>query len=171
MELSLTKNLIDYKWKSTYLKWNLSGRLLQRLILWRFIISFCEVLIKLMFRDMSAGGQPLYHYQPRHSCFSHSRTAVTLMKRFCKENPVERIGYQKDGVWDIKKHRWFQVSSQWELPGQEIIVRPELNHETEEISDQSAVNRVNYFSLSVEFIGPGWAGSPYLHIKLSLISQ
>jgi len=41
---------------------------------------------------------------PRHI----SRTAVTLMKRFCKENPVERIGYQKDGVQDIKKHRWFQ---------------------------------------------------------------
>lgn len=41
--------------------------------------------------------------------FSHYRTAVTLMKRFCKENPVERIGYQKDGVLDIKKHRWFQV--------------------------------------------------------------
>ena len=39
-----------------------------------------------------------------------SRTAVTLMKRFCKENPVERIGYQKDGVHDIRKHRWFQVS-------------------------------------------------------------
>lgn len=37
-----------------------------------------------------------------------NRTAVTLMKRFCKENPVERIGYQKDGVLDIKKHRWFQ---------------------------------------------------------------
>lgn len=30
------------------------------------------------------------------------------MKRFCKENPVERIGYQKDGVHDIRKHRWFQ---------------------------------------------------------------
>lgn len=41
---------------------------------------------------------------PRHV----NRTAVTLMKRFCKENPVERIGYQKDGVLDIKKHRWFQ---------------------------------------------------------------
>ena len=34
---------------------------------------------------------------------------MTLMKRFCRENPVERIGYQKDGVNDIKKHRWFQV--------------------------------------------------------------
>ena len=33
-----------------------------------------------------------------------------MMKRFCRENPVERIGYQKDGVADIKKHRWFQVT-------------------------------------------------------------
>ena len=32
------------------------------------------------------------------------------MKRFCRENPVERLGYQKDGVLDIKKHKWFQVS-------------------------------------------------------------
>ena len=43
------------------------------------------------------------------------RTAVTLMKRFCKENPVERIGYQKDGVHDIKKHRWFQVRQKFLL--------------------------------------------------------
>jgi hypothetical protein len=41
------------------------------------------------------------------------RTAVILMKRFCKENPVDRIGYQKDGVSDIKKHRWFQVRYSW----------------------------------------------------------
>jgi cGMP-dependent protein kinase len=41
---------------------------------------------------------------PRHI----NRTAVTLMKRFCRENPSERIGYQKDGINDIKKHRWFQ---------------------------------------------------------------
>ena len=31
------------------------------------------------------------------------------MKRFCRENPVERLGYQKDGIIDIKKHKWFQV--------------------------------------------------------------
>jgi len=41
---------------------------------------------------------------PRHI----TRTAVTIMKRFCRENPVERLGYQKDGILDIKKHRWFQ---------------------------------------------------------------
>ena len=30
------------------------------------------------------------------------------MKRFCRENPAERLGYQKDGIMDIKKHKWFQ---------------------------------------------------------------
>jgi len=35
--------------------------------------------------------------------------AVTIMKKFCRDNPVERLGYQKDGVMDIKKNRWFQV--------------------------------------------------------------
>jgi len=41
---------------------------------------------------------------PRHI----TRNAVTIMKRFCKDNPVERLGYQKDGILDIKKHKWFQ---------------------------------------------------------------
>jgi len=41
---------------------------------------------------------------PRHI----TRTAVTIMKKFCRDNPVERLGYQKDGIMDIKKHRWFQ---------------------------------------------------------------
>ena len=27
----------------------------------------------------------------------------------CKDNPVERLGYQKDGIFDIKKPEWFQV--------------------------------------------------------------
>lgn len=25
-----------------------------------------------------------------------------------RENPAERLGYQKDGVADIRKHRWYQ---------------------------------------------------------------
>ena len=103
MELSLTKNLIDYKWKSTYLKWNLSGRLLQRLILWRFIISFCEVLIKLMFRDMSAGGQsalslsaPSLLFFPFQDC-CHSHEAI-LQRESSWENWLpkrRRVGYQE----------------------------------------------------------------------------
>ena len=39
-----------------------------------------------------------------------SRNAVNLIKRFCRESPTERLGYQKDGIIDIKKHKWFQVT-------------------------------------------------------------
>lgn len=38
-----------------------------------------------------------------------SRNAVLMMKRFCRDSPVERLGYQKNGISDIKKHKWFQV--------------------------------------------------------------
>lgn len=41
---------------------------------------------------------------PRHI----TRNAVLIMKKFCRDNPTERLGYQKDGVLDIKKHKWFQ---------------------------------------------------------------
>ncbi|XP_063969127.1 cGMP-dependent protein kinase 1-like isoform X4 [Lytechinus pictus] len=36
------------------------------------------------------------------------RSAANLIKRLCRDNPVERIGYQKNGLADIKKHKWFQ---------------------------------------------------------------
>jgi hypothetical protein len=38
------------------------------------------------------------------------------MKKFCRDNPAERLGYQKDGIQDIKKNRWFQVCMQL-VPG------------------------------------------------------
>lgn len=41
---------------------------------------------------------------PRHV----TKTAITIIKRFCKESPAERLGYQKNGIDDIKSHRWFQ---------------------------------------------------------------
>uniref|UniRef100_A0A1B0GHS1 cGMP-dependent protein kinase n=2 Tax=Lutzomyia longipalpis TaxID=7200 RepID=A0A1B0GHS1_LUTLO len=41
---------------------------------------------------------------PRHM----SRTAIGLIKKLCRDAPVERLGYQKGGFDDIKKHRWFQ---------------------------------------------------------------
>uniref|UniRef100_A0A3Q3GHM6 cGMP-dependent protein kinase n=1 Tax=Kryptolebias marmoratus TaxID=37003 RepID=A0A3Q3GHM6_KRYMA len=31
-----------------------------------------------------------------------------LIRRLCKINPVERLGNKKNGVLDIKKHKWFQ---------------------------------------------------------------
>ena len=39
---------------------------------------------------------------PKHM----SRSAVTLIKRLCRDIPTERLGYQKGGIEDIKKHKY-----------------------------------------------------------------
>lgn len=33
------------------------------------------------------------------------RTAHLLIKRLCRDNPAERLGYGKNGIADIKKHK------------------------------------------------------------------
>ena len=38
---------------------------------------------------------------------SISKNASSLIKKLCRENPTERLGYQRGGVEDIKRHRWF----------------------------------------------------------------
>ncbi|KAK2725538.1 hypothetical protein QYM36_000139, partial [Artemia franciscana] len=35
------------------------------------------------------------------------RQAIFLIKKFCKELPAERLGYQRGGIDDIRKQRWF----------------------------------------------------------------
>ena len=35
-----------------------------------------------------------------------SREAVNLIKKLCLDNPAERLGYQKGGIDDIKKHEY-----------------------------------------------------------------
>ncbi|PVD38854.1 hypothetical protein C0Q70_01478 [Pomacea canaliculata] len=37
-----------------------------------------------------------------------SRTASLLIKKLCRDNPAERLGYGKNGIIDIKKNKWFQ---------------------------------------------------------------
>ena len=37
-----------------------------------------------------------------------SRKAESLIKSLCRQDPSERLGYQKAGISDIRKHRWFQ---------------------------------------------------------------
>lgn len=37
-----------------------------------------------------------------------SKTAVNLIKSLCRDVPAERLGYQRGGVQEIKKHKWFQ---------------------------------------------------------------
>ncbi|CAG0888429.1 unnamed protein product [Darwinula stevensoni] len=36
-----------------------------------------------------------------------TRNATALIKKLCRENPSERLGYQKGGIKDIQKHKWF----------------------------------------------------------------
>ncbi|CAF1086523.1 unnamed protein product [Rotaria sp. Silwood1] len=52
-----------------------------------------------------------------------SKMASLLIKRLCRENPVERIGYQKDGIKDIQKHQWFEGFS-WECLKKGTLIAP-----------------------------------------------
>ncbi|XP_060520136.1 cGMP-dependent protein kinase, isozyme 1 isoform X2 [Cylas formicarius] len=36
------------------------------------------------------------------------RSAQSLIKKLCRDLPSERLGYQKGGIMDIRKHKWFQ---------------------------------------------------------------
>nr|VZH95894.1 unnamed protein product [Spirometra erinaceieuropaei] len=40
--------------------------------------------------------------------FHISRTAAALIHRLCAQNPVERLGYGRGGIVDIKQHKYFQ---------------------------------------------------------------
>lgn len=37
-----------------------------------------------------------------------TKHAHSLIKRLCRDSPSERLGYQKNGISDIKNHKWFQ---------------------------------------------------------------
>ena len=39
---------------------------------------------------------------PKHM----SRSAISIIKQLCRDIPSERLGYQRGGVQDIKKHRY-----------------------------------------------------------------
>ncbi|XP_011697246.1 PREDICTED: cGMP-dependent protein kinase, isozyme 2 forms cD4/T1/T3A/T3B isoform X5 [Wasmannia auropunctata] len=38
---------------------------------------------------------------------SITRNAMALIKKLCRDNPVERLGYQRGGISEIQKHKWF----------------------------------------------------------------
>ncbi|CAF3062860.1 unnamed protein product [Rotaria socialis] len=62
-----------------------------------------------------------------------SKMAALLIKRLCRENPIERIGYQKDGIKDIQKHQWFEGFS-WECLKKGTLAAPytpKVEHEVD----------------------------------------
>lgn len=37
--------------------------------------------------------------------YNISRSAQSLIKKLCRDAPSERLGYQRGGIQDIKKHK------------------------------------------------------------------
>ncbi|XP_064602386.1 cGMP-dependent protein kinase 1-like [Liolophura sinensis] len=52
-----------------------------------------------------------------------SRNAHNLIKKVCRDNAAERLGYGKNGISDIKKHKWFQ-GFDWEGLKSKSVVPP-----------------------------------------------
>lgn len=36
------------------------------------------------------------------------KSAQTLIRGLCRQTPTDRLGYQKNGIADVKKHAWFE---------------------------------------------------------------
>jgi len=62
-----------------------------------------------------------------------TRNATALIKKLCKDNPAERLGYQKGGISEIQKHKWFDGFN-WEglcNRSLEPPILPKVNHVTD----------------------------------------
>ena len=54
---------------------------------------------------------------------SITTNASILIKKLCRDNPAERLGYQKGEIRDIQKHRWFDGFN-WEGLRNRTLVPP-----------------------------------------------
>lgn len=62
-----------------------------------------------------------------------TRNAQALIKKLCRDNPAERLGYQKGGISEIQKHKWFDGFN-WEgLCNRTLIppITPQVKHVTD----------------------------------------
>ncbi|CAG5110519.1 Oidioi.mRNA.OKI2018_I69.chr2.g4915.t1.cds [Oikopleura dioica] len=73
-----------------------------------------------------------------------SRKAENLIKALCRQEPSERIGYQKAGISDIRKHRWFQ-GFDWEGLQQVKVVAPHVPDIKLDGSDQRPSKEIDFF--------------------------
>ena len=46
-----------------------------------------------------------------------------LIKRLCRESAVDRLGYQRGGIKDVQKHKWFEGFS-WESLRNQTLEAP-----------------------------------------------
>ncbi|XP_052832581.1 cGMP-dependent protein kinase, isozyme 1 [Octopus bimaculoides] len=81
----------------------------------RSTTSFVLISLPSCFRPPFSGHDPMKTYNiilkgidiiefPKR----FSRNSILLIKKLCRENPSERLGYGKNGLSDIKKNKWFQ---------------------------------------------------------------
>lgn len=54
-----------------------------------------------------------------------TRNATALIKKLCRDNPAERLGYQKGGISEIQKHKWFDGFN-WEGLRNRTLIPPIL---------------------------------------------
>ncbi|XP_035444323.2 cGMP-dependent protein kinase, isozyme 2 forms cD5/T2 isoform X1 [Spodoptera frugiperda] len=52
-----------------------------------------------------------------------TRNATNLIKKLCRDNPAERLGYQRGGITEIQKHKWFDGFN-WEGLAQRSLEPP-----------------------------------------------
>ncbi|XP_050520049.1 cGMP-dependent protein kinase, isozyme 1-like isoform X2 [Daktulosphaira vitifoliae] len=56
-----------------------------------------------------------------------NRTAQNLTKQLCRVDPTERLGYQKGGIQDVRRHEWFK-GFDWSGLRNRTIVPPIVPH-------------------------------------------
>ncbi|XP_030384638.1 cGMP-dependent protein kinase, isozyme 2 forms cD4/T1/T3A/T3B isoform X1 [Scaptodrosophila lebanonensis] len=49
-----------------------------------------------------------------------TRNASNLIKKLCRDNPAERLGYQRGGISEIQKHKWFDGFYWWGLQNRSL---------------------------------------------------
>ncbi|XP_065206345.1 cGMP-dependent protein kinase, isozyme 2 forms cD5/T2 isoform X4 [Planococcus citri] len=52
-----------------------------------------------------------------------TRNARVLIKKLCRDNPAERLGYQKGGISEVQKHKWFDGFN-WEGLRNRTLIPP-----------------------------------------------
>lgn len=73
--------------------------------------------------------------------------AKELIKKLCRDNSAERLGYQKGGIRDIQKHRWFEGFN-WEGLRQRTLSPPIMP------SIQSHLDTSNFDEYPMDSEGP-----------------
>ncbi|XP_064458304.1 cGMP-dependent protein kinase 1-like [Ornithodoros turicata] len=68
-----------------------------------------------------------------------ARNAAALIKKLCRDNPNERLGYGKGGIRDIMKHKWFDGFN-WEGLHNRTL-RPPIVPQVRHITDTSNFDR------------------------------